>query len=276
MYELRQKALWASIVVGFLGGSLKAAAVVVVLGGAGTAFSDAADGVKTVFPDAQVVTVPEQPSLKGAKVVLTFGAAAAAQSVPGSLPLVVAMLADPNFEVEHSGSVTRVGFPPEAAVLAAKIKALDPKVTTLAVIDPKGAYAPYFSALKTAAAAHGMSVQVKKVGSVSSLVGMLPGLKGTVQALYVPPDSLLMTSSVFTVLTHFCHDSAIGLFAPVLGLEKAGALAAVAPSYKDLGKAAALAGQTYLQGGNPGEWVYSAQTEAARNEQVAADLALGD
>jgi len=119
-----------------------------------------------------------------------------------------------------------------------------------------------------------LSVQIKKVKSVADLATKLPGLKGTVQALWVPPDPLFMNPKTFGLLVAFCKGAGIGLYVPVAGLAKAGALAGLAPSFKQQGRAAGTATQTYLNGGNAGEWIYSDKTEFIVNKTVATELGI--
>ena len=180
--------------------------------------------------------------------VVTFGSDAALKKYPDSVALVAALLPDPSLELPHGGSVTRVGLPPAPTVLIAKIKAMDPKLATLAVFNPNGAYSAYMAALKAAAAAAGVGLQTKNAAGVPDLGRQLPGLKGAVQALWVPPDPLFMNRSTFGILTAFCRGGGIAFFAPVVGLAKAGAFAGVAPSFKQVGRAAGLAAAQYNAG----------------------------
>ena len=184
------------------------------------------------------------------------------------------MLPDPKLKPKHGGSVTRVGLPPAPEVLAAKVKALQPGASTLAVLDP-GSYGDYLAALRGAASSQGLALQVKKVESMADLATKLPALKGAVQALWVPPDPLFMNPKTFGLLVAFCKGAGIGLYVPVAGLAKAGALAGVAPSFKQQGRAAGTAAQAYLGGGNAGDWVYSDKTEFIANKTSAAGLGIG-
>jgi ABC-type uncharacterized transport system substrate-binding protein len=102
----------------------------------------------------------------------------------------------------------------------------------------------------------------------------LPDLKGAVQGFYIPPDPLFINGKVLGVLTGFCNDAGIALFLPVLGLEKMGAYASVAPSFKEIGRTAGLAAQSYLQGETPGDWVYSVKAESQLNNAVADGMRL--
>ena len=255
---------------------LPAAAVVAVLSGSSGPYQEALAGLKAVMGDVPSAVLPALPDLGGAKVVVTFGSEAALKDYPASAALVAALLPDPSLEIKHGGSVTKVGLPPAAGVLAAKIKALNPKTSVLAVFDPNGAYGEYIAQLKAAAGAAGIELKVKKVSSMADLGGSLPAFKGSVQSLWVPPDPLFMNPKTFSILTAFCQGAGIGLFAPVAGLARAGALAGVAPSFKQVGVAAGAAAKAYVAGGNPGDWVYSEKAESTVNKTVAGALGVGD
>lgn len=254
--------------------SLGAAQVAAVLSGDTGPYKEALEGLKSVVGEVDAAILPAMPDVAGAKVIVTFGSEAALKKYPASAVVVAALLPDPKLKPKHGGGVTRIGLPPAPEILAAKVKALQPGAATLAVLDP-GNYGEYLSALRSAASAVGLGLQVKKVESVADLATKLPGLKGSVQALWVPPDPLFMNPKTFGLLVAFCKGAGIGLYVPVASLAKAGALAGVAPSFKQQGQAAGNAASTYLAGGNAGEWVYSAKTEFIANKSVAAQLGVG-
>lgn len=253
---------------------LRSGGVVAVLSADSGPYQEALDGLKSALGAVPSAILPALPPMAGVKVVVTFGSDAALKNYPASAALVAALLPDPSLELPHGGSVTRVGLPPAPEVLIAKIKAMDPKLATLAVFNPNGAYSAYMGALKAAAAAAGVGLQTKSAASVADLGRQLPGLKGAVEALWVPPDPLFMNRATFSILTAFCQGGGIAFFAPVVGLAKAGAFAGVAPSFKEVGRAAGLAAAAYNAGSPPGDWFYSDRAETMANPAVAAALGL--
>jgi len=270
---MKHRMVWVMTAL-LLAAPLRSGGVVAVLSADSGPYQEALDGLKSALGPVPSATLPALPDLAGAKVVVTFGSDAALRSYPSSVALVAALLPDPSLELPHGGSVTRVGLPPAPALLIAKIKAMDPKLATLAVFNPNGAYSGYVAALKAEAAAAGVGLQAKNVASVADLGRQLPGLKGAVEALWVPPDPLFMNRATFGILTAFCQGGGIAFFAPVVGLAKAGAFAGVAPSFKQVGRAAGLAAAAYNAGSPPGDWFYSDKVETMANAGVAGALGL--
>lgn len=269
-----KKRYWAVLPVFLaMAGTLSAADVVAVLSGDSGPYKEALEGLKAVVGEVDAATLPAQPDLAHAKVIVTFGSEAALRKYPATAALVAALLPDPKLRPKHAGALTRIGLTPAPALLAAKIKALQPGAATLAALDP-GNYGEYLAALRGAAGAVGLALQVKKVESLADLATKLPGLKGEAQALWVPPDPLFMNPKTFGLLVAFCKGAGIGLYVPVAGLAKAGALAGVAPSFKQQGRAAGTAAQAYLSGSKGGEWVYADKTDFIANKTVAAELGV--
>ena len=271
---MKKGCVWILAAVLLGAAPLRSGGVVAVLSADSGPYQEALEGLKGVLGTVPSAVLPQLPPLDGARVVVTFGSDAALKKYPDSAALVAALLPDPSLELTHAGSVTRVGLPPAPAVLVAKIKAMDPKLAALAVFNPSGGYTTYMAELKAAAAAAGVGLQVKNAASVSDLGKQLPGLKGAVQALWVPPDPLFMNRATFGVLTAFCQGGGIAFFAPVVGLAKAGAFAGVAPSFKQVGRAAGLAAAEYNAGSPPGDWFYSDKVETMANATVAGALGL--
>lgn len=259
------KTLRSTLVAVLLGmSSLGAAAdVVAVLSGDAPPYKEALEGLKAIVGTVESATLPALPDLKSAKVIVTFGSEAALKKYPASAALVAALLPDPKLKPSHGGSLTRVGIPPAPSVLIEKIKSVESGA--LAVLDP-GSYGDYVAALKAAGDAGGLSVQVKKVADVADLAAKLPGLKGTVKSLWLPPDALFMNPKTFGLVAGFCKASGISLIAPVPALAKAGAAAGIAPSFNQQGRAAGNAALAYQGGGNPGAWVYSDKVEFVVNK----------
>ena len=250
------------------------AGVVAVLSNGSPNCQEGLEGLKAALGDVPSATLPALPDLSGAKVVVTFGSEAALAHYPSSAALVAVMLGDPSLEIPHEGEVTRVGFPPAAAVLLAKIRALDPKARSLAVLDPAGHYKEYFSTLRAAAGPAGLTLKIVKVAGLADLAGVLPGLKGSSDALWLPPDILFMNPKVFGAIKDFCKAASIAFFAPDVRLARAGALAGVDASSRQIGQAAGAAAKAYGAGGKPGAWGEPEKAESTINKGAAAALGL--
>jgi ABC-type uncharacterized transport system substrate-binding protein len=213
------------------------------------------------------------PPTAGVKVVVTFGSEAALKDYPSDATLVAALLPDPSLDVKHSNA-TKVGLFPTAAVLAAKVKAVDSKVATLAVLNANGTYGDYIDQLGKAAGAAGFKVKAQKVESLDDVTSAVGGFKGGAEALWIPPDPLLMNPKTFAAIKDGCASAGIALIAPVSGLARAGALAGIAPSFKQVGKAAGLAAKSAASGSPAGDWYYPGEVETCVNKTVAGTLGV--
>lgn len=269
---IRTLALWGALF--FAASTARGTEVVAVLSGSTGPYTEALAGLESVVGPVDSAILPKLPHLVGAKVIVTFGSEAALKDYPGSAPLVAALLPDPQVAPRHAAGVTRVGLPPAAPKLVGKIRQLQSGASVLAVIDPAGAYGDYLVALKSAAAGAGLELTLKRVDSLSDLASKLPALKGSAQALWVPPDPLFMNPKTFMLIANFCRSSGIGMYAPLASLARLGALAGLAPSFDQQGRAAGAAVQSWLGGVNPGAWVYSDNVEFIVNKDVAAGLGI--
>jgi hypothetical protein len=256
------------------GGGLHGAEIAAVLSGNTGPYTEALAGLQAVVGPVDSAILPKLPRFSGVKVIVTFGSEAALRDYPVSAPLVAALLPDPRVAPKHAAGVTRVGLPPSAAMLVQKIKGLQGDAEVLAVMDPAGAYGDYLDALKTAASGAGLVLVLRRVDSLADLASKLPGLKGQAQALWVPPDPLFMNPKTFMLIANFCRSSGMGMYAPLAGLARLGALAGLAPSFDQQGRAAGAAAQSWLGGVNPGPWVYSENVDFAVNKDVAAGLGI--
>ena len=255
---------------GLAAASAHAGGIVAVLSGDTAPYKQALEGLKAIAGPVDSAVLPALPNLAGASVIVTFGGEAALKKYPASAALVAALLPDPKLKPQHGGALTRVALLPDAAVLLGKIKALNPGVSSLAAFDVGGAYTDYLAGMKTAGGGIGIAVSVKRIDSLADLAGKLPAMNGTVQALWLPPDPLVMNQATFKLLSTFCSSAKIALVAPIAALAKAGAFAGISPSFNDVGKAAGKAALGYSGGSSPGDLVYPSHVETVLNTSVAA------
>jgi putative tryptophan/tyrosine transport system substrate-binding protein len=265
MKRLALIAVW-----GLAAASAQAGGIVAVLSSDTAPYKEALEGLKAAAGPVDSAVLPALPDVSGASVIVTFGGEAALKKYPAAAALVAALLPDPKLKPQHDGALTRVALLPDPAVLLGKIKALNPGVSSLAVFDVGGAYSDYLNNMKAAGAGIGIAVNIKRIDSIADLAGKLPGLKGTVQALWLPPDPLVMNQATFSLLSTFCSAAKIALVAPVAALARAGAFAGISPSFSDVGKAAGKAALAYTGGANPGELVYPSHVQTVLNTNVAA------
>ena len=248
------------------------AKVVVVLSAELAPYQDALAGLKESVPDATSVLLKDgQADVGAADVVVALGGQAALADYPSKAGLVVAMVADP--KVKPSRKHTRVTMLSDANVLFSKIKAIQPGISKLAAFGVESSYDGFLKALGAAAAANGAALVTKKVNKIDDLVGALRGMNGA-EALWIPPDPLLVNPDTFKLMSGFCTAGKVGLYAPATGLAKFGALAGVAPSFKEIGRAAGRAAASLEGGSDPGASVDPSKSEVMINATTAKAIGL--
>ena len=163
---------------------------------------------------------------------------AAWRPYPDSARLVVAMVADAKLKPAHAN--VRISMLPQATSLFAKMKALQPSLSSIAAFGVENSYDGYLRELGEAAKAGGVNLEIHKVNKVADLIAALRAIQGQDQALWIAPDPGVLNTrrETFKLMNQFCLANKIGLYAPAASLAKTGALAGVAPNFKEIGRAA--------------------------------------
>ena len=239
-------------------------------------YQEALAGATEVLSEAPKVVVLKdgKAEVGDASVVIALGGQAALADYPPGLALVYAMVPDLKVKPVGHSKLCRIGMLPDAANLFAKIKAIQPDLTSLAALGVGDSYDAYLRELSAAAALGGVQVVVKRVNQVSDLVAALRAIKDNSQGFWVPPDTLLMNPQAFKLMTDFALGSKLALYAPATSLAKMGALAGIAPSFKEIGRTAAAAANLFSQGQNPGASLAPKKSEVNINAATAKVLGL--
>jgi hypothetical protein len=250
-----------------------AAAVAIVMSDQSPSAREALKGAHQVLPNAPVLALTATASeFNGVGVVVALGAQAAGQAYPGGPKLVAALVMDPTLALPR-GSVL-ISPLPDAFSLLATIRGLSANLQVLAVLAPSGQYQAYVHYLEAAGKVTGVKILLKTADSPSDLVSALRELKGKAQALWLAPAPMLLEQKNFTFVADYCGNTGIGLFAPVPELAGAGALAGVAPSALDLGRAAAASAKDLAEGKSVSKSVNVDQSTVMINRRLAAAMGL--
>jgi hypothetical protein len=247
--------------------------VVVVLSEDQDSNTEAMAGIRDVVPAASTVHLKDGLNgITAGDVVVALGDEAAHADYPAGVPLVVALVLDPDQKI--SRPCVRVSPLPDGFVLMGKIHDLVPTLSTLAVFNVKDHDRDYIKYLGAAGAISTVKVSARSIGSLPDLVSGLRAIHGRAEALWLTPESSLLRQDSFKVISDFCMANKIALIAPVAILAKVGALAGVAPSFRDQGREAGKAALA-LQSGKPGPLtVSSSKCETLINGGVATALGL--
>jgi hypothetical protein len=250
-----------------------APARVVVVAGDDPASKEAAQGVREAAPGALLRALADGPGDLGfGDVVVALGEAAAHADYPAANGLVLALSSDPGTAL--APHCIRVSPLPDAFCLMAKAHDLVPNLGTLATFTVGDHDQPYLRYLGAAGKVTQTKLLERRVNDSADVVAGLRALPGKAQALWLAPEPLLLGAETFKLVADFCRSHQVALIAPVALLARAGALAGVAPSAQDLGKAAGQAALA-LAGGKPGgHTVNSEQCRTMINSSVAAAMGL--
>lgn len=236
-------------------------------------YREAVAGIREVLgtdvPAAVAVAPPHVPA--AADIVVTLGSLAASWEYPARVRLVHAM--SPGIPSERLRGI-RVAMSPAPAALVEKLLALQPSCRRLGVPYRSAEAAAYAAELAGAGLARGLAVDVLDVGGDEDLPDVLRRLVGSVDALWVPPDPLLVNGVNLATLVQFARANRIPLYVPTAGLVALGGTAAVAPSFRELGRRSAQAASAPQGDGSAVAYPGVVETVVSRKEAAAAGLTL--
>lgn len=209
------------------------------------------------------------------KIVVAFGGKAAIQRYPGRVTLIYAIA--PGLVVgprTHDGRSIKVMMEPEPGALLHALQGLQPKLKRLTVLWSSAIRAPAVERLVTLGAARGIAVSAERLKHARDLPDRLRRLQGKVDAIWLPPDPLLINESSFGIIKHYSYDTDIPFYAPTEGLAEQGATAGLAVSYKEMGRQAAVAAKAVLDGGEVAAELYSDKVSVTVNRAAAEQAEL--
>ncbi len=211
----------------------------------------------------------------GTRVVVTFGGLAAQQRYPKQAIVIYCMAPGAgSLPGDHAGpSITVYMIPPPGTILA-KLKDLQPPLHRLAVLWTSPAYEPYIQEMRKAAAALDIQIRSERLADPEGLPDTLRALVGKTDALWLPPDPVLINPVSFSAIKEFSWLNHIPFYAPTDALVEKGATASVSSHFRDIGRAAANAAQQALAGAPLPAHVYPQKAETLVNLTAANHTGL--
>lgn len=256
-----------------LSGASRAQEAVAVLSSDQRAYRETYEGFQASFGKPVPVLALGERLPAETRIVLAFGGKAAVQRYPGRVVLVYAVA--PGAAVARKdGASIKVMMVPEARALLGALAALQPKLKRLAVLWSSANRAADSERLVKQGAARGVAVSAERLDDAAELPERLRALKGRVDAIWLPPDPLLITPANFEIIKHYSYDNHIPFYAPTQGLAEQGATAAVYVGYEEMGRTMAAAAKGALAGEDSPQEVYSGRSSMAVNRSAAAQAAL--
>lgn len=228
------------------------------------------------FTEAWGSTVPVvaagAPLPAEARVFAAFGGMAAAREWPRDA-VVVACLA-PSIAVVPDDAVTHVSLLPDSGVLVSRARSLFPALRVLRVLWSSELSRDDVEAIVRAGDERGVIVLSERVMPPSRLPDHLRELHGKADALWLMPDPTLVTADNFAILREYAASKKLPLLAPTEGLAELGATAAIAVTFRDMGRAAAVSLRARLAGGAEPEVVRAGRVTVIVNAAAARAAGL--
>lgn len=260
------------------GGAARGQEVVAVLSAQTRPYQEAFAGFRETFgPSTTSFTLPEAPRFAPeTRVVVTFGGGALERRPPARATLIYALAPGTVLgPKEHEGPRVRVPMVPDPAFLLSRLKALQPGLRRLAVLWSSEAFAPYVRGLEEAARPLGLEVAASRVRASGELPKRLRAL-AQAEALWLPPDPLLLNAENITALRDFSRANRLPLYVPTESLLELGGAAAVTISFREMGRAAGRAARKAAAGEAVEGVVVPARAETivAQGEAARSGLSL--
>jgi hypothetical protein len=183
-----------------------------------------------------------------ARVVIALGGRAARRRYPSSITLVTAL--SPGYEARAragSGPVVRVRMTLAPDDFIRRLMSLKPEAKSAALLWSEPASGRFAEEVRAAAAPLGVAVRLVRVSDPDAVPALLRGLPPT-DALWLAPDSALVTPTTFDAACEYARSTAVSFFAPAPALAARCGLAGLAPDFRSAGLRAGSAAREALAG----------------------------
>ena len=218
----------------------------------------------------------QKPVIGGkVKLLVTFGGKAAKYSYPEGINIIYCLA--PGLEAKAPSREARevkIALVPAFNVTLARIKQLQPGLKRLRVLWSAPGYAPYEQTVREEGARQGVQVTTFRLEGAGSLPGALRSALGKADALWLPPDPLIVTRENLLILREFSWENNIPFYGSTKSMTREGAVASFGISFTEIGKAAARAAATLDSGGSLPETVFPDKTEITLNAAAARKFGI--
>jgi putative ABC transport system substrate-binding protein len=175
------------------------------------------------------------------KVVVAFGGKAATYHYPDNTTLVYCLT--PMSWVgpeQHPGRRVRVNVATRLEALLPKLKEIQPglKRLTVFIVTRAEKINEYHREFIRQARANGIEAQIDYLSRADELPDHLRSIAGKTDAIWMPPDPLLVTPTSFSIVKEFARSNNTPLYAPMDGLVDKGATASFVGSFRESGRTA--------------------------------------
>jgi hypothetical protein len=232
--------------------------VIVVLSSNGGPYKEALEGFQEAWgqPVTSYALSEGVPHIPGnTRIVVAIGGKAAVYPFLPAVPLVYCLAPGVSLD-SRPGDTVEVRNSPEGHVVMLQLKSLQPSLRRLGILWASPQMGDYVKDAEKNDSATGVKVLSVRLETVDELPGRLRELIGKVDALWIPPDPLLVTPEAFATLKGFSNPNGIPFYASGVGLIGYGPVAAIYSSFHEVGRLAADAARKTLEGSEGSRIVY--------------------
>lgn len=260
-----------------LPGTVKAGDTAAVLSSGGGAYLEAFTAFRDAYGGKMDYTdlssgKPDLPD--GTRTIVAFGGKAASHPYPQAANIVYCMA--PGIFVKNPplGKAVKINLIPDFAVIFAQLKNIQPRLKRLRIFWMLQDFNRYAVTVKTEGEKQGIEVTALRVRSMEDLPAMLRQAIGEADALWIPPDPVLVTAENLMIFKEFSWSNRIPFYGSTKGMARAGAVASIGISFKEMGAAAAAAAARLNSGESVPESFSPEKLEIALNQAAAKRFGL--
>jgi ABC-type uncharacterized transport system substrate-binding protein len=207
--------------------------------------------------------------------IVAFGGKAANYSYPAEIPVIYCMA--PGLFVKPDaarGHAAKISLIPDFGQIFAQLKEIQPGLKRLRAFWMNPAFAQFTEPFKAAGAALGIEVSVAKVPNAEDLPALLRQVNGNADALWLPPDPLLISPENLMILRDFSWANGIPFYGSTKGMTREGAAASVGVSFSDMGATAAEAARRLQAGESLPDLIFPPKMELTLNASAGKKCGL--
>jgi len=183
------------------------------------------------------------------KLVVAFGGKASSQRYPDKTLVVSCMTLVAGLKRNEGGNrYFYISMAPYPGLILSKIKMLQPSLKRLVVFWTSDSLEDYIGQMRKAAFPNNVELVLIKLEDSDALPEQLRNIHGEIDAIFLPPDPILVNVANFATIRDFSAANNISFYAPTEGLAEKGATASIASGFYEMGRSAALTAGELLKG----------------------------
>ena len=183
--------------------------------------------------------IAEKMNASKPDVVVAVGTAAskiAKSDINPSIPIVYCLVTNPGKYGLQGGNITGVALKIPMKMQLETLKQIYPKLARLGIVYNPSRVASTIKEAKEAAGQIGITLVTKEVSDGSEVPDALESMKGTIDALYLPPDKTLTGEGTMQFMMLFTIQNKLPFLVPSGKFVKQGGLLALNPDFDAIGR----------------------------------------